>query len=176
MGRRPLALLVALGIAVTGAAASSSLASSSDVNDGCLATRNAGGFITIWLKSGYVLGQFDSGTLTIDDRTLADSPPTVVNYDQPAQQLTPTKTKYVGDNVRFRASGRVTIRIQGYGIYLSVVGRGWAQLSTQYQPSFAGDYSADADSFCTAKFQSLPTTAQRVAIGRGVAPPLPASP
>lgn len=158
-------LLVGVLAASLGVAASISGASEGDADDGCLVTRDAKGLITISLRSGFVLGRFDSGQVTMDDLVEGDTPPRVYGTDRTPRLLTDTRTLYKGENVRFRANGRTIIHINAVGVYVSAVGKGTATLWDQDFELLPGDFSVDAASFCTDGFQPMPQISERFVIG-----------
>jgi hypothetical protein len=169
MGRPAFVWALALGLlAAFAAAASVSLASSRALDDGCLVTSDAKGVVRISLRSGFVLGRFDSGQITVVDPTPADGalPKVSVTGYEKGRPISETKSTYIGDQVRFWASGRAIISINATGIYTSAVGKGIATLSaTTFIQSLAGQFSVDSDSFCTANFQPMPDAAARFTIG-----------
>jgi hypothetical protein len=168
MGRHTFLGLVALGLLMMCAVATSAaFASSGAVDDGCLVARDAKGTITINLKSGFVLGRFDQGQITVIDPTPDDSTvPKVTGWDK-SRPLSETKSRYVGDQVRFRASAPAILVIQAnLGIYVSLVGKATVTL-TSNGFDFAGDFSVDSDSFCSDEttFQQMPSAATKYVIG-----------
>jgi hypothetical protein len=168
MGRHTFLGVIALGfLTVCAVAASAAFGSSLALDDGCLVARDAKGTITINLKSGFVLGRFDQGQITVIDPTPTDTTiPKVTGWDK-SRPISETKSRYVGDQVRFRASGPAILVIQAnLGIYVSLVGKGGVTLSSNGF-DFAGDFSVDADSFCSdeATFQQMPSAATKYVIG-----------
>lgn len=115
---------------------------------------------------GFVFGRFDQGQVDIEDPVQADGGVKVFGYEK-KRFLSDTKTRYVGVSVRFRASGLFRIRTEAVGMDISLGGKGTATLSSD---NFfdAGTYSADAASFCEARFQPMPDIPLRVVIsGQG---------
>lgn len=162
LGALALGLVTALAVA-----ASAALASSRAVDNGCLVTRDAKGIVTINLKSGFVLGRFDQGQVTVIDPAPADgASPKVTGWDK-TRPISETKSRYIGDQVRFRASGRAILVIQAnLGIYVSMVGKATATLSSNGF-DFAGDFSVDSESFCSdeSTFQQMPSVTTKFVIG-----------
>jgi hypothetical protein len=93
--------------------------------DGTLSVHDARGIVTISARGG-VIGSFARGSVTIDDPVDGDGTgPIVTGDDFPPIERSETKTTWRGTKVRFRIiGGRFTIRVQGRGINLSLVGRG----------------------------------------------------
>jgi hypothetical protein len=168
MGRPALVGVLSIGlVAALAVASAAAIASSHALDDGCLVTRDVRGTATINLRSGFVIGRFDQGQLWIDDRVENDGTVRVSGFDETPRELTGTKTRYAGYDMRFRASGRTVIVIKGIGVYVSVIGKGSATLSgVGYFQDPAAGFSVDADSFCTDKFQEMPdVTPQKFVIG-----------
>jgi hypothetical protein len=89
---------------------------------------------------GNALGRLVNGSITVTDKTPNDAYfPTVTGKRMTVQRrLTPTKIFVRGQGLRFRMlGGSYRIVIQGQGISLSVVGRGWASIDGE--PRFVGD-------------------------------------
>ena len=173
MGRPALVSVLAFAFAAAlGVAASASLASSRALDDGCLVTRDVKGTVTINLKSGFVLGRFDQGRVSIDDRVDGDGTIKVSGADKAPRELSDTKTLYIGDNLRFRATGRLIIVIKAVGVYVTAIGRGSATLSASilgspYSQEADSGYSVDSASFCSdeATFEQMPSALAKFAIG-----------
>jgi len=93
--------------------------------DGTLSVHDARGIVAISARGG-VIGSFARGSVTIDDPVDGDGTgPIVTGDDFPPIERSETKTTWRGTKVRFRIiGGRFTIRVQGRGINLSLVGRG----------------------------------------------------
>jgi hypothetical protein len=127
--------LLALGLPVAGLAGSSS-------GDGTLSVEDGRGKVTIQARGG-LIGRVDRGSVTIFDLTPEDTYlPVVFGDDQPVALVGDTGLKYTGNSVRFRfIGGRYRIVIQGRGIDLSVVGKGFG--SIKGDPGQLGVYSLD---------------------------------
>jgi hypothetical protein len=127
--------LLALGLPVAGMASQST-------GDGTLSVEDGKGKVTIQARGG-VIGRLDTGTVTIYDLTPEDaSEPVVFGDDQPVVLLGENGIRYAGKSMRFRIiGGRYRIVIQGRGIDLSAVGRGFGSIRGDFgQP---GVYSLD---------------------------------
>jgi hypothetical protein len=157
-----LAWLAVLGCA--GVAATASPAARASIGDGCLVVSEGRGIVTISGR-GTVFGHFDQGYVTIEDRSENDGQvPRVTGAEKGARLLSDTRTKWIGEDVRFRMSGRFWLRVEAVGIDLSVVGRATAML-TSADFLDAGFISVDADSFCEDGFQPMPDVPTRFTIG-----------
>jgi hypothetical protein len=127
--------LLALSLPVTGVASLSA-------GDGTLSVEDGKGKVTIQARGG-VIGRLDRGTVTIYDLTPEDTNlPAVFGDDQPVVLVGENGIKYTGAGMRFRViGGRYRILIQGRGIDLSVVGKGFG--SIKGDPGQFGVYSLD---------------------------------
>ncbi len=127
--------LLALSLPVAGLA-------SQTVGEGTLSVEDGRGKVTIQAKGG-VIGRLDRGTVTIYDLTPEDTNvPVVFGDDQPVVLFGENGAKYTGAGMRFRViGGRYRIVIQGRGIDLSVVGKGFG--SIKGDPGQLGVYSLD---------------------------------
>lgn len=112
------ALLVALAVPATSAARTRG------PNDGTLSVRDARGVITIQAR-GAVIGSFAQGKVIIVDPVEGDGTGPIVSGEEIYRPIDEKTDFYRGTNVRFRIiGGRFTIRVQGRGINLSLVGKG----------------------------------------------------
>ena len=130
-----LLVLLALGLPVAGLAGTST-------GDGTLSVEDGRGKVTLQARGG-VIGRLERGTVTIYDLTPEDgSIPAVFGDDQPVALVGENGIKYTGSNMRFRfIGGRYRILIQGRGIDLSAVGKGFGTIRGDVgQP---GVYSLD---------------------------------
>lgn len=161
-------LLVACALALLSALpAAVSQASRRVPGDGCLVVRDGRGIVTVAGK-GYVFGRFDQGNVVIEDPEPGAGTVKVFGSDR-TRPLSETRTIYIGDQVRFRASGRFKFRVNANsGIGLSVVGRGTAVLSSDDFLD-AGEFSVDTASFCDDGFQAMPDVPTRYVIGGSAA-------
>ena len=114
--------LLALGLPVIGLAATST-------GEGTLSVEDGRGKVTIQARGG-VIGRLERGTVTIYDLTPEDTNiPAVFGDDQPVALVGESGIKYTGSNMRFRViGGRYRIVIQGRGIDLSAVGKGFGTI------------------------------------------------
>lgn len=146
---RKLLLFCAL-VAISAPAAA--LAGKRAPGDGTLQIRDGDGFVFVHVR-GAVLGRCTDCTLTIDDPVLGDGTGAIVfGADQTPRQLTDTKTRYVNKaprtDMRFRIIGGLSrVTINGEGINLSVVGRGFAQVQADVTAIDAGAYAVDGGDF-----------------------------
>lgn len=127
--------LLALGLPVAGVAGLST-------GEGTLSVEDGRGKVTIQARGG-VIGRIDRGTVTIYDLTPEDAnEPYVFGDDQPVILVGETGIKYAGNSMRFRViGGRYRIVIQGRGIDLSAVGKGFGSIRGDAGQS--GVYSLD---------------------------------
>jgi hypothetical protein len=95
--------------------------------DGTLSVKNANGRIDVAAR-GTIIGSCDRCSITIDDPQPGDgSGPIVTGFEGLPRDLTETKSRWVGIDVRFRLIGGFSRTIvQGSGIDLSAVGQGSA--------------------------------------------------
>jgi hypothetical protein len=111
-----------LALAVPAAALAARLA----LGDGTLSVKNANGRVDVAAR-GAVIGTCDRCSITIDDPQPGDGGGPVVTGFDGIRDLTSTKSRWFGENVRFRLIGGFSRTIvQGSGIYLSAVGQGSA--------------------------------------------------
>jgi hypothetical protein len=152
-----LAALVAVALAAV------SQAGEAGQDDGCLVVDSGRGIVTVNAK-GFVFGRFDQGQVDIDDPAPDDGSVRVFGYEK-KRLLGETKTRYVGEGVRFRANGLFRIRTEAIGIELSLSGKGTATLSSD---GFfdAGTFSVDSASFCESHFQAMPDTPRKLVISQ----------
>jgi len=157
--------LVALLVTVPAAATS---VAGKGPGDGCLVVQDGKGIVTVTAK-GTVFGRFLTGQVLIEDRDTSDGKEPVVSGAEKTRVRTETKTLHIGENVRFRASGRFRIRLEAVYMDVSLVGRGSVVLSSTSEdlPAFSdpGTFSVDAESFCQEGFQTLPDVPARYVIG-----------
>ncbi len=150
---RRLALVSA--VALLAAVPTASRATQSAPGDGCLVVQDGRGIVSINAK-GYVFGRFQQGQVTITDPIAGDgTSPRVYGYEK-ARTIGERTTLYIGNDVRFRMSGRYIVRVYANsGIDVSAVGRGTARLSSDDFID-AGSFSVDPESFCDDGFQLMP--------------------
>jgi hypothetical protein len=135
-------------------------------DDGCLVVEKGRGIVSFNAK-GFLLGRFDTGQVDIEDPLPADGSVRVFNFDK-KRVLTDTKTRYIGERVRFRASGQLKVRIEALGMELSFAGKGTATVNSDgfFDP---GQYSTDAQSFCESRFQPMPVLPRKLTISEQTA-------
>jgi hypothetical protein len=92
------------------------------VADGTLAITNATGVVLV-NANGVIIGHADKARITITDADHTDGRVIVLGGDK--KVLSPTKTVYSGDDLRFKLLGGDNVLfIRGSGISLSAVGEG----------------------------------------------------
>ena len=96
-----------------------------DAGEGTLSVEDGRGKVSLEARGG-VIGRLDRGTITVYDKTPADSSfPVVTGADQPEVFLADGSIRYRGAGLRFRIiGGGFKLLIQGRGIALSAVGKG----------------------------------------------------
>lgn len=111
--------LVSLAVPAAG------LASRAAKGDGTLVVRNGTGVLNV-AATGTVIGSCDRCTIWIDDPEPGDgSGPIVSGFEGKRADITDTKSRWDGTDVRFRlVGGFARTRVRGSGIDLFVVGRG----------------------------------------------------
>ncbi len=92
--------------------------------DGTVVVHNAYGTVSI-VATGGMIGSCDHCTVTIVDPQPGDGTGPIVSGQESKQDLTDTKSRWAGYDVRFRLiGGFFRLRVYGSGIELSAVGRG----------------------------------------------------
>lgn len=101
------------------------LAARSADGDGTLVVKKASGVIDI-VATGSVIGTCDRCTIWIDDPRPGDgSGPIVTGFEGRRDDITETKSRWSGADVRFRLIGGFSrTRVRGMGLDLSAVGQG----------------------------------------------------
>jgi hypothetical protein len=135
-------------------------------DDGCLVVEAGRGIVSFNAK-GFLLGRFDQGNVDIEDPLQGDGNVRVFNFEK-KRQLTDTKTRYIGERVRFRASGQLKVRVEAVGMELSFAGKGTATVNSDFF-SDPGQYSTDAQSFCESHFQPMPVLPRKLTISEQTA-------
>jgi hypothetical protein len=136
--------------------------------DGTLVVDNGNGVVTVKARGG-ILGRFVTGNMVISDLDLTDGRVPVVYGAETIQPLGGGRTRYSGDDVRFRMIGGLfRVQINAIGVDVSAVGRGTATLDASGFTDFPGRYSVNGG-----PFQPLPGHALTFALGQ--APPSPPS-
>ncbi len=109
--------------------------------DGTLVVKNASGVINIAAK-GSVIGSCDRCTIWIDDPLPGDGSGPIVTGFEGKRDLTDTKSRWSGSDVRFRLIGGFSrTRVRGSGIELYVVGKG--SITVQAWLTNVGTYAVD---------------------------------
>lgn len=135
------------------------------VGDGTLSVQDGTGRVVI-VARGAVIGRFDSGTVTIQDRTPNDRFEPKVWGGTRERTLVEADERWSGTNVRFRLiGGEFRIVVVGRGIDLSAVGTGNILLAGEGRAP--GVFSLDGED-CSApqvKCRTLPEPGRRFALG-----------
>jgi hypothetical protein len=116
---------------------------------GSLSVRAGRGEIVLQVR-GAVIGRMASGKLTLTDNEPYDeqSPDVHGQLRTRPRQLTDAVTVYHGRQIRFRVmDGSYRLRIDGGGINLSAVGRGWVVLQGDIRYDNPGTYSLNGDPY-----------------------------
>jgi hypothetical protein len=157
-----LALVVALALPVAAWAAGRL------PGDGTLVVDNGNGVVSIRARGG-ILGRFVTGNVVITDLDLTDGKVPFVYGAETIQPLGSGRTRYSGDDIRFRMIGGLfRVQINAIGIDVSAVGRGTVTLDATGFTDFPGRYS-----FNGGPLQPLPGHPVTFALGQ--APPSPPS-
>lgn len=123
--RRLIVVTASLALAVPTVALAATRAS----GDGTLSVKNASATIVINAKGG-VIGRFESGSVRITDPIDGDGSGPVVTGAERHHDVDATTDTWSGTKVRFRLiGGTFKVKVQGSGIFLSVVGRGEVRMT-----------------------------------------------
>ena len=121
--------------------------------DGTLVVRNASGVIHSAAK-GTVIGSCAKCTIWIDDPTPGDGSGPIVTGFEGKRDLTDTKSRWSGADVRFRLIGGFSrTRVRGSGIDLYVVGKG--SITVQGWLTNVGTYAVDGGERRPLPFEAL---------------------
>ena len=135
--RRVLSACALIALAVPAA----TFASRGAEGDGTLVVRNASGVVHVATK-GTLIGSCDSCTIWIDDPTSGDGSGPIVTGFEGKRDLTDTKSRWSGSDVRFRLIGGFSrTRVRGSGVDLYVVGKG--SVTVQGWLTNLGTYAVD---------------------------------
>jgi hypothetical protein len=94
--------------------------------DGTLSVKNGTGRIDVAAR-GAVIGSCERCTITIDDPKAGDGTGPIVSGAEAQLDLTDTKSRWTGTDIRFRLIGGFSrVIVTGSGIELSAVGQGSA--------------------------------------------------
>src|SRR5438309_5807399 len=131
--------------ACVAALALSAAALAGNRSDGALSVKNATGSVAV-LGRGAVLGHCARCTVIIDDPNPDDGGvPVVVGWEE-THQLSPTRTSWSGDGIRFKLiGGFFRVKIIGNGIDVGAVVTGQAVLDGQ--GAVAGAFALDDGPF-----------------------------
>jgi len=139
--------------------------------DGTLVVRNARGVVTLQVK-GAVIGSMKYGKLTLTDNDPYDEyAPFVRGRNLKTLQVNDSTKVYKGRNIRYRMlEGSYRLKLDGVGIHLSAVGRGWVSFDGDDQYVSDGVYSLNgapfepipADPTDRMKLQVAPVKPQRI--------------
>jgi hypothetical protein len=92
--------------------------------DGTLAVKNATGLVMVNAKGAVIIGHADKAKVTITDTDSTDGRVIVLGWEKKVA-LTPSKTQYTGEDLRFKLLGGDNVLfVRGSGISLSAVGEG----------------------------------------------------
>ena len=129
--------------------------------DGTLVVRNASGVFNI-AATGTLIGSCDRCTIWIDDPKPGDGSGPIVTGFEGKRDLTDTKSRWSGSDLRFRLIGGFSrTRVRGSGIELYAVGKG--SVTVQGWLTNLGTYSVDGGERRPIPFE--PTTFQLGAKG-----------
>jgi hypothetical protein len=122
--------------------------------DGTLVVRNGTGVIHV-VATGTVIGSCDRCTIWIDDPRPGDgSGPIVTGFEGKRDDITDTKSRWSGVDVRFRLiGGFARTRVRGSGIDLYAVGVG--SVTVRGFLNNVGTYSVDGDDRRPLPFEPL---------------------
>src|SRR5712691_10396121 len=101
MSRRSLALSLALLLGLSASAQAKGPHPPPRTSAGCLVVANGQGSVTVAGRGG-IFGRFDMGQVIVDELRPGAANNPHVSGAQEVKTLSPTRTKYVGENVRFR--------------------------------------------------------------------------
>jgi hypothetical protein len=161
---RPLVCAAAIlaSLAAVALAAPTGEARTAVPGDGCLVIDGGFGNVTISLTRGLIFGRVTSiSSITIEDVNPADNATPKVYGAGSMTVLADGRIKYTGNQnnapIRFKSQGAVKLRISdATQLALSVVGKGYAFLSSGTFDVSDNLYSVDSTSFCQDNFQPIP--------------------
>jgi hypothetical protein len=160
--RKAILLLLACALAAPAVGGASLMRG---VGDGTLSVEDGNGRVVIVARGG-VIGRFDSGMVTIFDRTPADAFEAKVWNAARDREVGVSGERHVGANVRFRLiGGEFRIVIVGKGIDVSAVGTGTVTLRGESKDP--GLYSLEGEDCSSprAKCRELPEGSRTFALG-----------
>ena len=121
--------------------------------DGTLVVKNASGVVNV-VATGTLIGSCDRCTVWIDDPKLGDGSGPIVTGFEGKRDLTETKSRWSGADVRFRLIGGFSrTRVRGTGIDLYAVG--WGSVTVQGWLTNLGTYAVDGGERRALPFEPL---------------------
>jgi hypothetical protein len=115
--------------------------------DGTLVVTKGRGTIVLQVK-GAVIGRMGNGKLTLTDNDPYDEQTPVVRHVRAKLQLNDATTVYKGQKIRYRmVEGSYRLKLEGTGIELSAVGRGWVTFDGDDRFESDGMYSLNGTDF-----------------------------
>jgi len=115
--------------------------------DGTLVVTKGRGTIVLQVK-GAVIGRMGNGKLTLTDNDPYDEQTPVVRHVRAKLQLNDATTVYKGQKIRYRmVEGSYRLKLEGTGIELSAVGRGWVTFDGDDRFVNDGMYSLNGTDF-----------------------------
>ncbi len=129
--------------------------------DGSLVVEEGRGAVSVVVRGG-IIGRFDQGRVYIETPGGTESAGPIVYGAETVTQVTPTKTLYVGFDVRFRViGGFFRVKVIAEGINISAVGKGYVTLNGGGFID-AGTFSLNGDDF-----QAMPVVPTTFKLGTG---------
>jgi hypothetical protein len=138
-------------------------ARTSPLSDGSLSIKSGRGQFILQVK-GAVIGRMAAGKLTLTDADPYDEqvPDVRGRIHGKPKVLSDATTVYQGRQIRFRVlEGAYKLKLDGVGVNLSAVGRGWAVLDGNDRFLSAGTYSLNGDPYEPVPFERT----QRLKLG-----------
>jgi len=166
---RRLVLLAALSILLALPAALS--ARPNPRGDGTLSLKNGRGEFILQVK-GAIIGRMGSGKITVTDIDPYDEQvPDIRGRIHPRPRtINDATTVYQGQQIRFRVmEGAYKLKINGAGVNLSAVGRGWVILDGDDRFESVGFYSLNGDPYEPVPYERT----QKLKLALPVVPPGP---
>ncbi len=161
--RKTLVIIVLLAFAVPLAGSAATRA-----GEGTLSVENGRGEVVVQAK-GAIIGRLDRGTVVVYDLSPDDTfEPIVFGDDAPVKLVGENGVQYGGRDLRFRLiGGSYRFVVQGSGIDLSAVGKGFAWL--EGETTETGVYALDGSDcrVANARCKPLPDQPTRVKLGAG---------
>ena len=115
--------------------------------DGTLVITKGRGTIVLQVK-GAVIGRMGNGKLTLTDNDPYDEQTPVVRHARSRLQVNDAMTVYKGQKIRYRmVEGSYRLKLEGTGIELSAVGRGWVTFDGDDRFESDGMYSLNGTDF-----------------------------